>query len=286
MGQHTVPQQYLRNFEDPKRAGFLWLHEKQGGTPRHAAIKNVVQSKGFYSENTEKLLAQSVELPGNEAIRKLITGQRINLNERFDLAVYVGTMLRRVPYHRRWASGLVPDTLSLVTGNIRDQIRQLAAEGALDPALTERRFREVEAFEEKASRETPKEVTERINNPIPSEAIVGALFVMTWRVVESTGPQFFITSDNPAFYFRGEGYGLGNEPSEVTMPLSTRFALHGSRRGTPRALRFVKARQLFVREFNKRLVSQSDRLTFYHEPAPWLLGLMARAELGLFAIHF
>lgn len=181
---------------------------------------------------------------------------------------------------------MVPETLALVTANLRDQIRQLAAEGVLDPALTERRFREVEAFEEKASRETPIEVTEAINCPIPSETIVDTLFGMSWRVVESTGPQFFITSDNPAFYFRGEGYGLGNEQSEVTMPLSTRFALHGSRRGTPESLHFLKARQLYVREFNKRIVSQTDRIAFYHEPALWLLNILSKSDLGLFAIHF
>ena len=29
---------------------------------------------------------------------------------------------------------------------------------------------------------------------------------MTWRVVESTGPRFFVTSDNPVTSF--EGFGL------------------------------------------------------------------------------
>lgn len=108
MGHHTVPQQYLRNFEDPKRPGFLWLHEKQGDSSRHAAIKNVVQSRGFYSQDMEKQLATDVELPANKVISKLIGGQRITLNERSDLAVYVGTMLRRVPYHRRLGVGLGP----------------------------------------------------------------------------------------------------------------------------------------------------------------------------------
>ena len=57
--------------------------------------------------------------------------------------------------------------------------------------------------------------------------ILGALLDMTRRIVESTGPQFFITSDNPAVYFLREGYGLGGEETEVVMPISTIVALHG-----------------------------------------------------------
>ena len=48
MGQHTVPQRYLSNFQDPDHPGFVWLHDKRGGSPRLAAIKSVLQQPQFY----------------------------------------------------------------------------------------------------------------------------------------------------------------------------------------------------------------------------------------------
>ena len=43
-----------------------------------------------------------------------------------------------------------------------------------------------------------EEAVEKMNDPFPSITIVNALLTMTWRIVGLTGPQLFLTSDNPA----------------------------------------------------------------------------------------
>jgi Protein of unknown function (DUF4238) len=287
MGQHTVPAQYLRNFEDPGRTEFIWLHDKRGGqSPRQVAIEKVLQQRQFYPDDMERHLAKAVELPANQVIDKLLATRTINQAERLSLAIYVGSMLRRVPFHREWAKGLIPTVLAQILASTRQQIQAIADESQMDPELIARRFREVDQFEERCSRETPPEVTEKIHDPIPSDIITTVLDAMTWRILISAGPQYFITTDNPAFFFRGEGYGLGNPLSELSFPLSTTHALHGSFQTTRGNLIYVPVCQRTVREINRRLVSQADRIALYHKPAPWLFPLLAKQNLYLSRIQW
>jgi len=112
MGVHYVPRRYLKNFEDPGRAGCIWLHVKGDASPKLAAIKAVAQTGQFYSVADEQLLAERVERPGNRAIRMLVESEQISLGERMDMAYYIGTMLMRVPARRHRALGLLPRTRS------------------------------------------------------------------------------------------------------------------------------------------------------------------------------
>ena len=121
--QHYVPQQYLRNFEARGHPGFVWLYDKQGGNPRLAAIKQVAQSKEYYSADTEDLLAREVERPANAIIAKLLSNAAIDSTERFALTFYIGTMLKRVPYRRRKAMEMYPTVLDETVGRIRKQLR-------------------------------------------------------------------------------------------------------------------------------------------------------------------
>ena len=292
MGQHTVPQRHLRNFQDPDRPDFVWLHDREGGEPRCAAIKNVLQKRGFYSPEMETFLARSVELPGNLVIdkltrsavegRRIVGAERLTEIERAELAVYIGAMIRRVPYNREWSRGLRPETIAKAAGQVRARIGQFAADPGADPALAARMYAELERLEVECRDGSPPEVVVRtIEDPIPGERIVAALHEMTWRVLVSSGPQLFITTDNPAFFFRWEGFGLGNTQSELSIPLSSTHCLHGSRQGPRGGLLYVAADQKIVKEINRRLASQATRLAVYHRPAPWLTGLLAKGDLYL-----
>jgi hypothetical protein len=286
MGQHTVPKQYLSNFEDPAEPGFIWLHDKRGSqSPRQAAIDKTLQQRKFYPDATERHLAKNIELPANLVIDKLLNGAAISPAERLALATYVGSMLKRVPFHREWAKGFIPTVRAQILASTRQQIQAIADEGQVDPELIARRFREVDQFEEQCLRQTPPAVTETINDPIPSDVITSVLDAMTWRVLISSGRQYFITTDNPAFFFRGEGYGLGNPLSELSFPLSTTHALHGSYQPARSNLVYVRVSQRTVKEINRRLVSQTDRIALYHEPARWLFPILAKPNLYLSQIQ-
>jgi hypothetical protein len=183
-------------------------------------------------------------------------------------------MLKRVPSRRRRAMEMIPDVLGDVVANLHEQIQALATEVQANPERVAMRLREVDAAQQKFASEPPPEVLKQIQEPWPSEDALQALFEMTWRVLESSGPQYFITTDNPAFFFRA--YGLARERSELSFPLSTTHALHGSWQGNRGELIFLRATQPIVKEINRRLASETERLAFYHTPAPWLLRLLPK----------
>jgi hypothetical protein len=284
MGHHFVPQRYLRNFEDPSRPGFIWLHDKVGGAGRLVPIKKVAQAKGFYSAETEASLASEVEAPGNAAIRKLRGDTAITPVERLQLAYYIGVMLKRIPARRRRSSEMIPGVLADVASQVRDQLKAVASAVQADPELLAQRLREVDAAENTFASQPPPEVLEQIREPWASEAMLRALFGMTWRVLISSGPQYFIATDNPVFFFGA--YGLARKESELAFPLSTTHALHGSWRSAGSDLVFLRTTQTIVKEINRRLASEAERLVFYHEPAPWLLKILPKKKPYLSVIRW
>ncbi len=284
MGHHFVPQRYLRNFESPGRPGFIWLHDRHGGSPRHVSIAKVAQAKGFYSAATEAILARDVETPANVVIQKLRGNAAITPVERLQLSYYIGVMMKRIPAQRRRSAEMIPGVLKDVVSNLRQGLKSIAHEMRTDPQLLIQRLQEADAVERKFSRQPPPEVLEKIREPWPSEGILRALFGMTWRVLVSTGPLYFITTDNPAFFFRA--YGLAQPKSELSFPLSTTHALHGSWQPAVAELVFLRATQPIVKEINRRLASETERLGFYHETAPWLLTMLAKKKPYLSVIQW
>jgi hypothetical protein len=284
MGHHFIPQRYLRNFEDAGRPGFIWLHDKQLRIARAAQIEHVAQTRHFYSEETEKILARHVEAPGNAVIKKLTEGSEISPVERVQLAYYIGVMLKRVPTRRRQSLEMIPGVLTDVVADVRQQLMSLASDLQADPELLARRLQEVDAAKKKFELQPPSEVLEQIREPWPTQGIIQALFDMTWRVLVSSGPQWFVSTDNPAFFFRA--FGLANKQSELSFPLSTTHALHGSWYGAKGGLLFLRADQEIVKEINRRLASDAERLAFHHERAPWLLNILNKKNPYLSAIRW
>jgi hypothetical protein len=262
----------------------VWQHDKQGAAPVQASIGQVAQRRNFYDEETEIRLNNEVEIPGSRAIQKILDREPVDTDGMVDLVVYVGTMIRRVPFHRQWAGeiskDLLPKALVEVRENGRELVRRLAAENQHNDEWINERFGWIDAATEKLAKDTPTEVTDQMNSPFPSELIVGALLDLTWRVLETPGPQFFVTSDNPAAYFRWEGFGLGGHETELVFPLSPTVALHGSRHRGSRNLARLRVPPRTVREINKRLVSQASRFVFTHDKPNWLPKLLPRTDLG------
>ncbi len=277
MGHHYIPRWHLAKFQDPGRPGRIWQHDKRGGAPKLAAILNVAQARNFYPESVETRLANEVEAPGNQAIAKLLDSRQLDEAERVDVARYVAAMIKRVPRQRRWADETYPEILDQVIGDARGRLRQAAAEGVGDPDLIAGRIAEFDRLHAKYSRERPPDLVERIYDPMPTEKVLRALGEMTWRVLSiADGPLCFVTTDNPAFWFREQGFGLGIDEAEISFPLSSRRVLHGSYQRARSKLSFVVARPVFVREINRRLISDAERFVFYHRPAPWIDQILAK----------
>jgi hypothetical protein len=134
--------------------------------------------------------------------------------------------------------------------------------------MLERRMQEVADFEERAKHKPPDAVVQIMNSPWPFQSALVAIRSMNWRMFRSTGPSYFLTSDNPAFYF--EDRGLGHPECEMILPLCSDIILHcGWQRGDDDGLARPHKQQL-VKEFNRRQAYGAKQFLFYHEDAAWI----------------
>lgn len=284
MGHHYVPRRYLQNFQDGRCPGCIWMFDRASGQSRQASIKNVAQEACFYVPDVEVELNETVEKPANPVIEKLLRRECPTPEEKLSLALYITVMLKRVPYRRQRALALVPQVLDNTITEVRDWLMSLVGDPGVDQAVLEERLGQVDAIYEKYKCEPPAEVIKRIREPWPTGEMIELVQHMTWTVLETSGPSFFITCDNPVFYFRA--YGLKNQDAEVCFPLSTRYALHCCWRKTNTDVLFVSAPQSFVREINRRLASTTARFAFYHEHAEWVHRILSKESPRLSRIRW
>ena len=272
MGQHYVPQRYLQNFEDPTRSGFVWMFGKLSEDPRQLPIASVAQASRFYDNAVENQLAIKIEGPANPVIQKLCAEQSINPDERQNLSRYIAVMLRRVPFSRQKGLEMLPAVLDETIAEIRAQVIAARVDSSADETLVNLTIAEVDAVYQKFKLEPPSNIIEQLRTPWASQEMVNLIDAMTWRVVKASGPSFFLTSDNPAFFFGA--YGLKSEEAELTFPLSSFWTLHGCWQGNRGDLRFLRVNQKMVKEINRRVASTTSQFAFYNAREIWVHKLL------------
>jgi hypothetical protein len=279
MGSHYVPQQYLRAFEVPDDPGTIWTYDKKHGTCKRLPIKNIAQAPGFYPPDVEAELNSKLEGPANSILAQLTNLRPISQEQQVHFAFYIAGMIKRVPRRRRISrEETLPKALKNTMDAIMAEVQEFAATTS-NREMADRRVAEVQRLREKFSDEPPAGVIEQIESPWPTKKMAEAVLAMTWRIVFTKGPQYVITSDNPAFFF--EGLGVGTPDSEIAFPLSPSVALMGSRQGKPGEMIFVEIKQKIVREVNRRMAAGAERLIFAREQQPWLPAAMAKPHAYL-----
>lgn len=286
MGHHYVPQEYLRGFTHPSCPKALWQFDKetQRFSAEPASIAKIAQQRSFYDDDTERMLNQLVEIPGNRVLHKLVSGDHdLTHEERLDLSVYIATMLTRVPHRRAKATEMAPQVLANVTSDLRDQTRVYADAGNISPETAAKRLAAIDAAEAKYSADMPANVRDQIRSPWPPGRMIHFVYRMRWRLVPAIGRQYFVTTDNPAFFF--ECCGLGTERSELTFPVSAKLAIFGSWTPLTRNNRIDRPVEL-VKEANRRLISQAARFVYYRSKADWIATVAAKDKPRLSRIQW
>ncbi len=283
MGHHYVPQKYLRGFADAKNPDAIWMYDKKLHQFTNPGIKSVAQESAFYSADVEHQLNEFVERPANLVLDKLRNQESIIDSERIHLAVYIATMFQRVPRGRTRAYSKLPSVYENTINKVKAEVLEWARV-AENKDLVERRLAEIEDITQCLRNSTPDFIIERIRTPWVSEKVISMVCAMSWRIVHSTGPDYFLTSDNPAYFF--EAYGIGRPESELTFPISTDFALFASWQGAQNSISHLGAKQKLVREANRRLAFGAERFVFYHRRVEWVAKLSDKSKPFLSRIQW
>jgi hypothetical protein len=231
------------------------------------------RSRGFYEDEDERELAKRVEEPANGVIDKLIHESGLTVKERRDLAIYVATMIKRVPAFRIKAMQLLPTALVEVKQIVHSRIAERAIQSGSDAVTIAEELAEADRIVAEYNDSPPQPVLEYINAPWPSERVSEIIRQMTWRLITPPKWEFFITSDNPAVF---EPYGLSSPESEVILPLSPKCVLHGSLQRGETFLAVQPVHSTAVKNINRRIASGATRFAFCHEPAEWVLRLLRK----------
>jgi len=264
---HYVPASHLRRFTSSLEDSHLWVFDKETERFFPTSPEKAAREYGFYSDEDERSLEKIVETPVSPILNKLHQSQSLDTEERALLSLYMATFLMRVPERRRRALAVAPDVVDQTVDRLVREIQQLADKQCLNSDLALQRILEAEKARSKLKRELPEEVLEQVRSPWPSSQLVQAVFRMKWRFARTNGPIFFLTTDNPVFFF--DAYGLGTSKSELSFPVSSQIAVVASNTMAKDGL-FVEARQSLVKEVNRRLVSAATRFIFYHQEASWI----------------
>lgn len=147
MGHHYTPQHYLRGFADAKYPDALWQFDRRlmrfSNGP--SAISKIAQDRQFYDDDTEEMLNRLLETPANPLLQRLREGDfQLTDKDKRILAVYIATMMWRVPRHRTSAVDSVPVALEETTSKLRKWIIAAADAGFTSPATTESRLAELQ----------------------------------------------------------------------------------------------------------------------------------------------
>ena len=284
MGHHFVPQAYLRAFEDPSQPGSTWTHVRVTGKSDLVPISVVAQSRSYYDPDTETDLATLVEGPANPLLTKLRGGALLDEAERMPFAIYVATMMKRVPKSRQRGERLVGPALEQTVANIHDEINELAGRGLLESVAVSRLLADLDKAYSKFAETLPDAVAAQIRNPRPTSEMVRAVLAMAWRWVRAPAGEFF-TSDNPAFFH--EAYGIGTPKSELRFPISPTVAFHGTMAPRqPAEPDWHLAPREWVREFNRSQAAGATSVAFAHRRSTWLHKLLQRQEPYLFQLRW
>ncbi|MCH7685784.1 MAG: DUF4238 domain-containing protein [Planctomycetes bacterium] len=273
MGKHYTPQEYLRAFADPYSPNLIWQFDKQTGTFSSTAIsiKKVAQQRDFYSQEDEDKLTKLVENPGNAVLRKLRSENFIlSDGERVALSVYMATTITRIPKNRIRARELAPQVLSKVTEELREKIRLTEKSGLIGAEVAEKGLTETDALKAKYTKEMPQEIEAQIDSPWPSQRMFQTIYDMEWRFLKANSSHYFLTSDNPAYFFDTWGLKNDNGKSELTFPISSKVVLLASwtpiRRPADRIVKDAK----IAKEVNKRMIVGATRFVFSRTKANWI----------------
>jgi len=273
-----VPKFYLKGFTEESTSEMMFVYQKGTKESFHTQVKNIGNEKGLYTDELEVVLANDIEKSANPILQKLRGFQPISEDEKLEFSRYMFSMRLRVPKHLNWVIEKSPKVMDRTFADVEGQLQELAKKHPDKTELVEQRIAQLHDIRMNKTNEFVKGMWLQ-NIPVGIDRPpVQMLAHMEWRYLTYEGDQFFLTGDNPLYYH--ESIGIGNEKSEVTFPLSKNLVLWAKWQiNIPSG--FHKARTQFVKEVNRRTVSNALKYIFSPNAAEWIPLLLNKKIIRL-----
>jgi hypothetical protein len=278
MGDHYIPRFYLKGFTENPDSEFIYVYEKGKRDGFKANIRKIAQENRFYPEEIEQYLANVIEENAKPAISKIRDLQPISFEDKVHLSKYMMAMLKRVPSHKLKVQHLTPNLTDKIIDDLVNEIKELIRINPEKQELLERRINEALSYRGKVDLDLCELAWWSNIDPDKSPKSTEALSMMTWNLFVRESEPFYLTNDNPVYFFKG--IGIGNQESEVSFPISSKVVLWATWRKDLQE-RFVPARTAIVKEINRRTVSNCRKYVFSSGENRWIFDLMNKSKLKL-----
>jgi len=229
MGDHYIPQYYLKGFSDSPDSSNIWVYEKGSTKIFPSSIKRAANENNRWPENVEEHLANKIEAPANPVFDKIRNFQPITQNDKELLATYIVVMLQRVPKGLERAKAIAPEVIGKTFDNTEKQILRLIEEHPSKKDALQRHLEFLPKIKSEWENDFPIEVWHQLITSDDLTPSIKILPAMTWVFFTSEKSQPFLTNDNPVFFH--ESIGVGNPESELTFPISSNITLWATWKG-------------------------------------------------------
>lgn len=277
MGDHYVPQYYLKGFASPVD-GMIWTYEKGGTIKFQSDVKNTGHETNYYSPEVEKYLANKIESPANKVIEKIRCKEKLTPHDKKSLATYIVVMLKRVPQSKIRMKEMAPGVTQQQEEKWDQEISKLLNEHPEKTDLLEKRRAEIKQNLEKYSINPPKDFWLTLIPPERSPNVINVLQQMTWHFLTFDEYPAFLSCDNPVFYFTW--MGIGKPESEVTFPISSNIVLWATWRKDIEE-KYSEIKRQALKEINRRTATNATRFVYHTRNESWIPKFISKKNHSL-----
>jgi hypothetical protein len=281
MGQHYLPQHYLKGFASGLDSSTIWVFDKENYRRFQSSVVKVANENKYWSHEMESWMAQDIESPSNRVLDKIRNRQPLSANDKATLSIYIVTLLRRVPLGKKRAAAWLTDKRN--TDPIFDEMQAILQRQINDQPEASEQIRKALIDLEHAKNSPPdasqtQTIWEKSLDPRLTAASIHALRTMSWAFLTHDKEPAFLTGDNPVFYFHDKG--VGPNGAELSFPVDMHTVLWAVRSSNWREEYFEATKDL-IAEMNRRTVFVADRYVYSDQVRDWTIRLVMRKKLPL-----
>jgi hypothetical protein len=261
IGEHYIPQYYLRGFSDKTAPSSIWVYEKGSEHISMLPIEKVAKKNNMWSKSVEENLARNIEEPANHVLAKIRNRELITRDDKTILTAYIVVMIRRVPAGLERTKAIYPEVREKVFINIKNDILKLIEYYPTKKDLFQKRLQELETLKEKYESQFTKELWYQNLRPDALPSVFVLVPKMTWIFLTAYKGTPFLTNDNPVFYFKS--LGIGKPESELSFPISSEITLWATWNPKYVEYQYSPLNENRVRGFNRRTASFVSKYAYY-----------------------
>lgn len=267
MGNHYIPQEYLRGFSNDRK--IIWRYDKAKNNIDTADIESVLQKKNLYTEELENSMTRALENPANAVMRSIQKREKICTQDRKRLANYIFLTLIRGPLGKRQTKSMIPGAANHVEQKLLHELNENLISGIIGSTEFEERKKLYKEIIEQQANEKQVEIWHKVIHPEKEwRAPRDLLQSMGWTIYNFEKDTQIFTSDYPLTYNKN-GFGFGDRNVKLQFPISSSTLLQMDWDSIG-SLRYKRGSKKLAEAFNRNLVKSANRLVIFKNKEAWM----------------